>query len=66
MADYQKRLSNAIIKLAKRKGWPVRIYCPPETERSRQIEKDVNDYIMFIEEGHKKAANSKLRFGYCF
>jgi len=60
--DYKKELTDAMMKLCEEKGWPVRIYKIPA---NKELEDAVNEYVMKIEEGHKKAANSKLRFRYC-
>ena len=33
-----------------------------ETKRDREIARDVRKYVMDIEEAHKRASHSKLRF----
>ena len=58
---------DALIKALKESGLPVTVIkvklTPEEQKRERQIERDVKKYVMKIEEAHKKAANSTLRFG---
>ena len=67
--NYQKRISDAMIKICEIIG------CPARTHRKLMIPKYIRDaerdawkYVMEIEEEHKKAARSKTRFGsgYCF
>jgi hypothetical protein len=60
--DYQKELTNAVMKLCKKQGWPITTYHIPI---NKGLEDAVNKYVMEIEEAHKKAAKSTLRFGYC-
>ena len=57
---------DALIKALKESGLPVTELkvklTPEEQKREKQIERDVKKYVMEIEEAHKKAANSTLRF----
>lgn len=63
MNDFTRKMIEGL----KAAGIPVTeikvVLTPEQEKRQRQIEKDVHDYIMKIEEAHKKAAKSKLRFG---
>ena len=56
-----------MLKECERRGIPYIIFkikrTPKEEARQREIEKEVNAYVMNIEEAHKKAANSTLHFG---
>lgn len=52
--------SSSLARALKEAGFkvtPVTIIFDPK------VEKEVSDYVMRIEEAHKKAANSKLHFG---
>lgn len=57
----------ALIKALEERGIPVTIVkvklTPKQQRRQKQIKKDVREYVMKIEEAHKRAANSKLHFG---
>jgi hypothetical protein len=64
--DLEKTFGQYFLEYCKEHGIPYEIIHIEETERSRQIEKDVHDYVMEIEEAHKKAAHSKITFGYSF
>jgi len=61
MNDVQKRLADAMTELCKEQGWPITIYKIPII---KELDDAVNKYIMRIEEAHKKAVNSTLRFRY--
>jgi hypothetical protein len=46
------------------KAFPeAKIVTVKETERSRQVAREVSTYIMRLEKAHKEAANSKLFIG---
>ena len=49
-----------LIEELKKAGIPFKIV---KIEWDPELEKAVRDYVMKIEEAHKKAAESKLRFG---
>ena len=49
-----------IMNELKKRGIPFKIV---KIKTDPKIEKAVRDYVMKIEEAHKKAANSKLHFG---
>lgn len=55
-----KKTKPDILSLLKKSGTPFKIVT---IKRDLKTEKEVCDYVMKIEEAHKKAANSKLRFG---
>jgi hypothetical protein len=56
-----------IIKECRKRGIPIsktkKDLTPDQLKRMRQIERDVEKFVMGIEEAHKKASKSKLFFG---
>lgn len=59
---YQKKILGGIMEYAAEHGIKTQIlslYFDPEIERG------VRKYVMLPEEAHRKAAHSKLHFGYC-
>jgi hypothetical protein len=58
--------SKALIKALKESGLPFIVLkvklTPEQRKREKQIERDVKKYVMAIEEAHKKAVHSTLRF----
>ncbi len=55
-----KKAKPDIIELLEKSGIPFKIVT---IKMDPKIEKAVRDYVMKIEEAHKRAANSKLHFG---